>query len=83
MEDTKKRFFEIWGNIKHDFTGIIDERGVDNYNYRLDQIIEATKSSSWKMGSLLQRVTLVIIVSNSNNNYDSGVNETHDYHDAV
>ena len=48
IEDVRETI-EIWGNIKHDFTGIIDERGVGNSNYRSDQIIEAINRSSRMM----------------------------------
>ena len=31
-EETKERFVDIRGNIKHDLTGLMDESGVGNYN---------------------------------------------------
>ena len=39
----KEKVFDIRGNTKHDLTGLVDKRGVDNYNYYPDQIIEAMK----------------------------------------
>ena len=39
MEDTKKRFVYTRGNIKQYLTGIVDERGLGNSNFRPYQII--------------------------------------------
>ena len=39
MEDHNESFFEIRVNSKHRLNGLMGERGVRNYNYRLDQII--------------------------------------------
>ena len=46
MEDTKKRFVCIRGNIKQYLTGIVDERGLGNSNFRPYQIIEVTNRLS-------------------------------------
>ena len=52
-----------------------------NYNYRQDQITEWINSSSRMMETLLQGSTTATSIGSSNNNGDSGINETHDYHD--
>ena len=49
MKELKKRFFDIRDNIRHDLTGIMDERGMGNSKYHLDQITEAINRSSSRM----------------------------------
>ena len=81
MEYPRKTFVEIRGNIKHDLTGIVYERGTGNSNYNLDQIIEAINRLSRRMETLLQRAKTATHTGNSKNNNDPRVNETLDYHD--
>ena len=54
---------------------------MGNYNYRLNQIIEAINRSSMRMVTLPQGSEVTTITDNSNNNDDFGIHETHDYHD--
>ena len=66
MEERKERFVELRVNIKHDLTGLVDERVMINSNYDLDQIIEAINRPSSKMEILTQQATIVASTINSN-----------------
>ena len=66
MEERKERFVELRVNIKHDMTGLVDERVMINSNYDLDQIIEAINRPSSKMEILTQQATIVASTINSN-----------------
>ena len=39
VEEPNNKFVEIRVNIKHDLTGLMDERGTGNSDYHWDQII--------------------------------------------
>ena len=66
MEERKERFVELRVNIKHDMTGLVDERVMINSNYDLDQIIEAINMPSSKMEILTQQAKIVASTINSN-----------------
>ena len=58
----------------------MDERGLGNSNFRPYQKIETINRLSRSMETLLQGANITTSTGGSNNDGDSGINETHDYH---